>query len=58
MDYRPNEPLELARLCAAGGAYGRAAFVPAPLRAGIVPEPDLSNAGKFELDFGSVRSAD
>ncbi len=58
MDYRPEEPLELARLIGSGEPRRSGAFAPAPLRAGIVPEPDLTDAGLFELEFGSVRSAD
>lgn len=57
VDYR-DEPIELARLHAIGNSVRRGSFAPAPLRAAIVPEPDLTNAGVFELAFGSVRSAD
>jgi FtsP/CotA-like multicopper oxidase with cupredoxin domain len=58
IDHRPEEPFELARLTPAGESKRSGDFVPAPLRASVVPEPVLDDAGIFELEFGSVRSAD
>lgn len=56
VDYRPDEPFELAVLRSAGTSVRSGPFAPAPLREGHVPEPDLDNADDWLLEFGSIRA--
>lgn len=55
VDYFAAEPVTLATLVGTGPARRTAAFDPAPLRAGRIPEPDLANAER--LKFSASASA-
>lgn len=56
MDYRPDEPLLLAAFRGSGAPNRTGAFDPAPLRAPVIPAPDLASAETIQLTFGSSRS--
>ncbi|MCW5696737.1 MAG: multicopper oxidase family protein [Bauldia sp.] len=58
VDYRIDPPLPLAALRGVGAPVRTGGFDPAPLRAGHVPEPDLSKALPWELRFDASGDAD
>jgi FtsP/CotA-like multicopper oxidase with cupredoxin domain len=53
IDSSNDDHLELARLVGAGKPRRSAAFEPAPLRAGRIPRPDLTNATRINFRFQS-----
>ncbi len=54
VDYFAADPVPLARLTGKGEAQRTAAFDPAPLRAGRIPEPDIDNAERMVLAFSAT----
>jgi len=57
VDRRGAEPLPLVRLVGAGAPRPPAPFDPLPLRAGRIPEPDLSAAETLAFTFASIQDA-
>jgi FtsP/CotA-like multicopper oxidase with cupredoxin domain len=58
VDYFAPKPVPLARLTGRGEPRRMAAFDPAPLRAGRIAEPDLSNAERMPLVFSATATAE
>jgi FtsP/CotA-like multicopper oxidase with cupredoxin domain len=57
VDHRPDEPLRLASFRSIGPPRRSRSFVPAPLRAGNIPEPDLAGAETLNFTFNAARDA-
>lgn len=53
-DQRVGEPVALVQLIGTGAAGSRKSFDPLPLRAGNIPEPNISEAGKLTFVFASA----
>lgn len=58
LDYFAPEPVELARLAAAGDPLRRASFAPWRLRANELPEPNLRTAERRRLTFTKTAVAE
>lgn len=58
VDYFAPRPVPLARLAGRGAPRRQGAFDPAPLRAGRIPAPDLTNAGRIPFTFTATATAD
>lgn len=54
MDYFAAEPVPLAILASEGEARRKGSFDPAPLRRGIVAEPDVANAERMNFTFSAT----
>jgi FtsP/CotA-like multicopper oxidase with cupredoxin domain len=55
IDYRPDEPLPLATFRSTGRPRRSGSFAPAPLRAAVIPEPDLGSAETLTFAFNAAR---